>query len=89
MSRDALQGFLRLGIFIGGLGLLMVFLQKPGTAEYVLSMCSTLLGAVLVLGVIVLIKVDFPTWLARIAARRGPPPDEHLPHDPGDSDSAE
>lgn len=79
MSRDALQGFLRLGFFIGGCGLLMVFLQRPGTAEYVLSVCSTLIGGMLILGVILLIRFDFLTWLARIAARRNPPPVERIP----------
>jgi hypothetical protein len=86
MSRDALQGFLRLGFFIGGCGLVMIFLQRPGTAEYVLSVCSTLMGAALILGVIVLIKLDFTTWLARIAARRSPPPEDRVPLDLDDSD---
>ncbi len=76
MGRDSLQGFLRLGIFIGGLGLLMVFVQKPGSAEFVVSVCSALIGGALILGVVLLIRTDFFGWLERLAARRGQPPDE-------------
>jgi len=76
MDRESLQGFLRLGVFIGGCGLLMVFVQKPGSAEYVLSVCSALIGGALILGVVLLIRTDFFGWLERLAARRGPPPDK-------------
>ena len=57
IDRDVLTGFLRLGIFIGGCGLLMVFLQPPGSAEFVLSVCSTLLGCVLIGGVVLLTRL--------------------------------
>ena len=86
MSRDALQGFLRLGFFIGGCGLLMIFFQQPGSAEYVLSVCSALIGAALIVGVIILIRLDFTTWLGRIAARRSPPPEDRVPLDSDDAD---
>ncbi len=72
MDRNALQGFFRLGMFIGGCGLVMVFLQKPGSAEFVLSVCSTLIGAAIMLGVVLLIRADFFGWLVRMAARRSP-----------------
>jgi hypothetical protein len=80
MSRDALQGFLRLGVFVGGLGLLMALVQKPGSAEFVVSVCSALIGGMLILGVVLLIRTDFFGWLERLAARRGPPPDEPPDH---------
>lgn len=54
MSQDSgFAGFLRLGFFIGGCGLVMALLQPPGTAEFVLSVCSALMGAALVAGVVI------------------------------------
>jgi hypothetical protein len=50
---EALRGFLGIGIFIGGCGLLMVFMQPAGSAEYVASVCSAAIGGVLVLAVVV------------------------------------
>lgn len=52
MDVEVLKGFLRIGVFIGGCGLLMVFTQTPGTPEYVLSVCSTFIGLALVAGVL-------------------------------------
>ncbi|MBE0691343.1 MAG: hypothetical protein IH587_14590 [Anaerolineae bacterium] len=48
---------MRLGIFIGGCGLLMVVLQPPGSPEFVLSVCSAALGGFLVAGVVVASRI--------------------------------
>lgn len=74
MVRDALQGFLRLGMWVTVCGLLMIFLQPPGSAGFVLSVCSAAIGLAIIVAVIVALRVDFPGWLARLAARRPPPP---------------
>jgi hypothetical protein len=57
IDRDLLTGFLRFGFFIGGCGLLMIFFQPAGSAEFVLSVCSTLLGGALIVGVVVLTRL--------------------------------
>jgi hypothetical protein len=44
MNTDALRGFLQLGFFIGGCGLLMSFVQPRQSAEFVLSVCSAIMG---------------------------------------------
>jgi hypothetical protein len=48
MTADALRGFLQLGFFVGGCGLIMVFFQPPKSAEFVLSVCSAVMGFSLV-----------------------------------------
>jgi hypothetical protein len=57
MPTEALKGFLRIGFFVGGCGFIMIFMQTPGTAEFVLSVCSALIGFTLVAGVIVLYRI--------------------------------
>lgn len=52
MDVEVLKGFLRIGVFIGGCGLVLALTQTPGTAEFVLSVCSALIGLALVVGVI-------------------------------------
>lgn len=52
MNSEALLGFLRMGLFIGGCGFIMIFLQPPNSAEWVLSVCSAAIGGLLVLGVV-------------------------------------
>jgi hypothetical protein len=52
MPDEVLKGFLRIGILIGGCGLVMVFLQPPNSAQFVLSGCSALIGLTLVVAVI-------------------------------------
>jgi uncharacterized membrane protein len=54
---ESLKGFLQIGMFVGICGLLMVFVQPPGSAEFVLSVCSALLGAILVLGAVLLSRI--------------------------------
>lgn len=56
IDSGALAGFLRIGFFVGGCGLLMLFVQPPNTAEWVLSACSAMMGAMLVAGVIAVMR---------------------------------
>ncbi len=75
MARDALQGFLRLGVWVAICGLAMIFLQEPGSAGFVLSVCSAAIGLAIIVGVVVVMRVDYLGWLARLAARRNPSKD--------------
>ncbi|MBI5671165.1 MAG: hypothetical protein HZC41_24475 [Chloroflexi bacterium] len=52
MDVEVLKGFLRIGVLVGGCGLLLALTQPPGTAEFVLSVCSALIGLALVAGVL-------------------------------------
>jgi hypothetical protein len=54
---DPLIAFLRLGFFIGGCGLLMAFVQPRPSAQFVLSVCSALMGGALILGVVILKRI--------------------------------
>lgn len=54
---QALKAFLSIGIFIGGGGLVMLLMIAPGTPEYVLSLCSALIGGVIVAGVVVVYRM--------------------------------
>ncbi|MCC7205889.1 MAG: hypothetical protein IT323_01195 [Anaerolineae bacterium] len=54
MLTDALRGFLQAGILIGGCGLVMLFMLPRDSAEFVLSLCSALMGGFLVVAVILL-----------------------------------
>jgi hypothetical protein len=58
--RGAIRGFLQLGFFVGGGGLLMLFFQPPNSAEFVLSACSALMGIFLILGSVALLR-----WASR------------------------
>ena len=53
MTDEMLKGFLRIGVFVGGCAFVLIFLEPPGSAEFVLSVCSTLIGFALVLAVVV------------------------------------
>ncbi|MDZ4770195.1 MAG: hypothetical protein SGJ24_13780 [Chloroflexota bacterium] len=57
ISADGLAGFLRLGFFVGGCGLVMLLMQPPGSPEFVLSGCSALMGAVLIGGVVIVVRL--------------------------------
>jgi hypothetical protein len=52
LDNETLRGMLGLGFFIGGGGLLLLFFQPAGSAEFILSACSALMGAALIAGVI-------------------------------------
>jgi hypothetical protein len=57
MDLKMLQAFFRLGVFIGGCGFIMLFLQPRHSAEFVLSLCSTLVGFALMLGVVIMMRL--------------------------------
>jgi hypothetical protein len=54
---QALKAFLSIGVFIGGGGLVLLLMITPGTPEYVLSLCSALIGGVIVAGVVVVYRM--------------------------------
>ena len=54
MDRDILKGYARIGIFIGGSGLILLFLEPRNSPEFVVSLCSSIVGGVLLLGVMLL-----------------------------------
>jgi len=58
IDRDLLTGFLRIGFFLGGCGLVMMFLQPPSSAEFILSGCSAVMGCTLVVGVVLLTRMS-------------------------------
>jgi CHASE2 domain-containing sensor protein len=62
MNQDALRGFLQVAFFLGGCGLVSALLVPRESAEFVLSVCSALMGFAL-LGLILALA----RWL-------GPPP---------------
>ena len=51
MNPDALRAFFRAGVFIAGLALLLVFAVPRESAEFVVSVCSLMLGLALIGGV--------------------------------------
>ncbi|MDX1995226.1 MAG: hypothetical protein SF029_22780 [bacterium] len=57
MDSRQLHAFFRFGVFIFVCSLVLVFLQPPGSAEYVVSVCSTLIGAVMLLLVLVILRL--------------------------------
>jgi hypothetical protein len=48
MNRNALQGLLAMGIFVGGGGLILAFFQPQDSPEFVVSLCSTGIGLALI-----------------------------------------
>lgn len=54
MDREVLKGFARIGIFVGGGGLVLLFIEPRNSPEFVVSLCSALVGGVLLAGVVIL-----------------------------------
>lgn len=50
MNRQALQLFLRSGIFVAGLALLLMLIEPRESAEFVVSTCSLMIGLALIAG---------------------------------------
>ena len=59
MNPEILRAFLRSGIFIAGLALLLMFAERRDSAEFVVSTCSLMIGLALIGG------VWFMNWLTR------------------------
>lgn len=59
MTPEYMRGFLRAGVFIALVSLLLIFLVPRDSAEFVISVCSLMMGLTLV-GIIALIS-----WLGR------------------------
>lgn len=54
MDREILKGFARIGFLVGGGGLLLLFLEPRNSPEFVVSLCSAVLGGLLLLGVVII-----------------------------------
>jgi len=48
MDRESLRGFLSIGIFVGGGGFLLALVQPRDSAEFVVSICSGVIGIMLI-----------------------------------------
>jgi hypothetical protein len=59
MNPEVYKAFLRSGVFIAGLALLLMLAVKRDSAEFVVSTCSFLIGLMLIGGVV------FMTWITR------------------------
>ncbi len=57
MTAETRRAFLRAGIFVLGAGLFTTLLNRPDSPEFVISVCSTLIGAALIGGVIMLLRL--------------------------------
>jgi hypothetical protein len=47
MNTEGLRGFFRLGMFIVVLAVVLLFVVKPGSAEFVATVLSLVVGAIL------------------------------------------
>ncbi len=52
MDKEVLKGFARIGIFVGVGGLVLLLFEPRNSPEWVVSLCSALLGGVLILGTV-------------------------------------
>jgi hypothetical protein len=57
MNPDVLKAFLRSGIFIAGLGLLLMLASPRESAEFVVSTCSFMIGLVLIVAVVAVTRL--------------------------------
>ncbi len=57
-KREALRGFLQIGAFIGVTGLLLALLQSPDSDEFVVSVCSAMIGGVLMVAAAIVIRLS-------------------------------
>lgn len=55
---DALHGFFRIGMFIGLCGFLLMLVEPRNSPEFMLSLCSTLIGGVLMVGVVIVMRLS-------------------------------
>lgn len=57
LDRDLLRTLLALSALIGFGGLILAFLEPPGSAEQVISVCSALIGGALLILVLVMARL--------------------------------
>lgn len=53
-----LRGFLRIGVFIGVGGLILALIEPRESGEFVVSVCSALIGGLLMLGAAVMLRLS-------------------------------
>ncbi len=56
--REALQAFFRIGIFIGVTGLVLALLHPADSPEFVVSVCSAMMGGLLMVGVAIMVRLS-------------------------------
>jgi hypothetical protein len=57
MTRDALRGFLQIGIFVFAAGICSALAQPRESGEFVISICSSVIGLVFIVGIIVISRL--------------------------------
>ncbi len=57
MNPEVLKAFFRVGIFVAGLALILMFVEPRASAEFVVSTCSLLIGLALVGGVVLVSRL--------------------------------
>lgn len=55
---EILKAFFRLGVFVGGCGFLLALVEPRDSPEFVISVCSTLIGAGIILGVVIMLRLS-------------------------------
>lgn len=57
-GREALQAFFRIGTFVGVTGLVLALLQPTDSPEFVVSICSAVMGGLLMVGVAIMVRLS-------------------------------
>ncbi len=57
---DALRAFLRIGMFLGVGGLLLALVNPTDSGEFVVSVCSAVMGGILVVMASLMIRMSVP-----------------------------
>ena len=57
MNRDALRGFLQIGCFIFAMGLCSALAQPRESGEFVVSICSSGIGLLLIAGAVLVMRL--------------------------------
>lgn len=55
-GNNLLYGFLSMGVFVGGCGLVLMLVEPPGSVEFVLSACSGAMGLALIVGALAVMR---------------------------------
>ena len=58
MTPDVLRAFFRIGVFVAGLSVILAIANPTDSAEFVVSVCSVMIGATLML------LVGIVTWFS-------------------------